>query len=374
MNARDVLDLTGNALDALPTANALRAGGVVALPTDTVYAFAGRADIPGALDTLWSIKGDDRRSALAWHLQSTEHLREIINPITPMHRRIIDRAADLPISIALEADTSIDAHLARERAAIARGVIDEDHRLLLRTPASELARAVIRSAGGPVVMAAALPAGEDPPRTPTSAHTADLLAQVDPDGRVSVALHDDSQRSARTASTLIALGPGDAWRILREGAATTEQLERVMHRTILFVCTGNTCRSPMAEAIARHELNEEQRAYTRVVSAGAFAAPGAPATPEAVEALREMNIALRDHASTPLTPELLERADTIYAMTQSHLLAALDIDPTARDRIALLDPEGSDVPDPIGHPMDVYRATAHAIHAMVRARLAEQPS
>ncbi|MEM8836090.1 MAG: Sua5/YciO/YrdC/YwlC family protein [Planctomycetota bacterium] len=374
MNHRAVLDLTGHAPDALPTADALRAGGVVALPTDTVYALACRADLPRALDTLWSIKGEARRSALAWHLGSTEQLTSVIAPTTPMHRRVVAHADALPLTLALDPDTSIDAHRARQRVGIAPGVIDEDNRLLLRTPASELARAVITTAGGPVVMAAALPAGAEPPDTPTSAHTADLLAQIDPDGRVAVALHEDSHEPARAASTLIELGAGDAWRVLRPGAATDSQLERVMHRTILFVCTGNTCRSPMAEAIARHELSDEQRAYTRVLSAGAFAAPGAPATPEALEALREMGITLRDHASTPLTRELLERADVIYAMTEPHLLAALDIDPAARDRIALLDPDGDDVPDPIGHPMDVYRATAHTIHAMIRARLAEDPA
>lgn len=81
---------------------------------------------------------------------------------------------------------------------------------------------------------------------------------------------------------------------------------------ILFVCTGNTCRSPMAEAILRKKYPQ-----WKVKSAGVFAASGSPASPEALEALREKNM-LFDHRSQPLTDELLDWADLILTMTSQH--------------------------------------------------------
>lgn len=142
-------------------------------------------------------------------------------------------------------------------------------------------------------------------------------------------------------------------------------------RTILFVCTGNTCRSPMAEAIGRGLLAQDAAPDPRIhiFSAGTGAAPGMPATPEAEQAVEALGLSIADHSSTPLTPEMVEGADAIYAMTQSHIQAVLAISPTSADRVFLLDPDGREIPDPIGYPQHVYDQTAQAITRAIRRRL-----
>ncbi|WP_170105586.1 low molecular weight protein arginine phosphatase [Desmospora activa] len=88
-------------------------------------------------------------------------------------------------------------------------------------------------------------------------------------------------------------------------------------RRILFVCTGNTCRSPMAEALLRKKA-DERGLFLEVKSAGVSALPGVAASSPAVEVLAEKGINNRDHRSQPMTKELLKWADLVLTMTRSH--------------------------------------------------------
>lgn len=139
---------------------------------------------------------------------------------------------------------------------------------------------------------------------------------------------------------------------------------------ILFVCTGNTCRSPLAEGITRDLLDRRGWDHVEVASAGAYAAAGAPASEGAARVALRHGLDLSEHRSTPLSPGIVDAADLILVMASSHLFPVMEMG--GGGRASLLVPfagggEGADthVPDPIGGSDEDYEAT----YRMLRSSL-----
>ena len=146
---------------------------------------------------------------------------------------------------------------------------------------------------------------------------------------------------------------------------------------LLFVCTGNTCRSPLAEAIARHRLEELGWDHVEVRSAGASAGEGAPASGGAVTVAGRRGLDVSGHRTRALSPELVQWADLILAMGPGHLLRALELGGDGRtalltafaqgDEDSEPDPEG--VPDPWGGDDSAYERTFDALEDLVAKAL-----
>src|SRR5882672_7565621 len=130
-------------------------------------------------------------------------------------------------------------------------------------------------------------------------------------------------------------------------------------KTILFVCTGNVCRSPMAEGILRHAL--QGRSDYRVMSAGLGAMEGQPPSAYAVQAVKELGIDISGQRSRMLTPDLVQQADYIFGMTHSHIDTVMLLYPQVAEKTFLLrefdetlDAFEKDISDPIGGSYEVY--------------------
>lgn len=141
---------------------------------------------------------------------------------------------------------------------------------------------------------------------------------------------------------------------------------------VLFVCTGNTCRSPMAAGLLR-KAAEHGGLALEVASAGTSAAEGQPAADHAVTVLSERGIDLSGHKARRLTGAMIREVDLVLGMTRRHKAEALDLAPDATNVFTLGEYAGAaqaDIPDPFFGPVEGYRRTADHLEELIRAVIA----
>jgi protein-tyrosine phosphatase len=223
-------------------------------------------------------------------------------------------------------------------------------------PALAFAREAIARAGVPVAATSANRSGGPEPQTFDEAFAAVGSA-------VDLAI-DGGPAHLGAPSSVVKVAADGAWEVLREGFLTKAQLTRAVARTIVFVCTGNTCRSPMAEGILKSMLSKRlsvapeklDEAGFVVRSAGTSAGSGGPAAEHAVEVMDERGIDLSRHRTQPINADLLDDAEVVYALSPSHARSIVEWFPEHEEKVRLVDEAG--VPDPVGQSIERYRETA----------------
>lgn len=149
---------------------------------------------------------------------------------------------------------------------------------------------------------------------------------------------------------------------------------------VLFVCTGNTCRSPMAEELAEDAADRSRYNDFTFKSAGTFACEGEPATPEAIEAMEEVGLHIDRHRARQFDKELAEWADVILAMEANHIEAMEAMAPDEDSKMHTLlgfaagvdgypGDNGYDIADPYQEDIEEYRAARDQISEAVEKAL-----
>lgn len=346
------------------TVQALAEGKLVAVPTETVYGLACSALNERAVARLAVLKQRSPEFPFALAIKSAEDARDYVPCLSPLAARLTRRCWPGPVTLVL--DSSHPDSLLGQLPESVREAVVPNGTVGLRVPAHDALLAILRLTAGPLVLTSANLPGE-----PDAVSAADVARMIGDD--IDLIL-DDGQSKFGQPSSVVRVGESKL-DLVRAGVINEQVLKRLASHLIIFVCTGNTCRSPMAEALMRqrianrlqcsiHDLEDRN---VMIMSAGIAASSGGRASPESVQLMQERGIDINLHESQPLSERLVRFADLIVTMTRGHREAIIQQWPDAADRTKLLCRDQTDVSDPIGGPIDRYRRCADQIDAQLGA-------
>lgn len=346
---------------------ALVEGRLVALPAETAYHVFASGLRPDAVAQLAKLAERQQTRRPCIFLRSPQEALDYSPNLSVVASRMVQRGWPGPLVLELPADQ--DSSLSSSLPAVVRSQLLIDGKYLpQRVAAHEAIVQAMRLMPGPLAAASMVdPAGN-------AICSGAEAARMAGDSVVAV-INDGATHYGGFASTVRV--DGGACCMTAPGVIELEALQRMSQFVVLLVCTGNTCRSPMAETILRDLMTKRFAKLfsgpyppATIASAGLSAFPGGPAAPEAMAVMKQRGLSLQNHQSHSITERSLRHADLILAMTNSHRSAILERMPTLSSKVHLLSGGTSDVSDPFGGAETVYEACADEMEQYLRGWLA----
>ncbi|MCA9040379.1 MAG: Sua5/YciO/YrdC/YwlC family protein [Planctomycetaceae bacterium] len=365
-NSDDPRDIIHLAVQALVD------GELVVFPSETGYLLTGYSLQPEAADRLKNViedttPGGKYQGSCFLALKTGTELSDYTGSLDTLERKLSRRCWPGPVCLTfpLPDKSSSAPSLLSSFSKPARELLENENRLQYRVPAHDSIQDAMKLLPAPLITLRECWGG------------AELLTTVEDvqeflGNHPALIIDDGPSRYGQCATVVEVTRSG--WEVKEKGVVSAATLRRLASEMYLFVCTGNTCRSPMAEVLFRKFLSDklncqEDELFDRgfmVESAGLSAMPGMRASAEAVNVVAPMGVDLSVHQSQPLTNRLIDQADHIFVMTRGHLESLLSVRPDIYDRACLLSPEGDDVSDPIGGGRVHYEECKTQIEQYVR--------
>ncbi len=363
---------------------ALVEGDLIGLPSETVYGVVASALCPKAVQRLSGLvaasmeanQAGKTSGQLALCVRSIDAIGDYLVPRNHLARRLTERCFPGPLTLIADCNSqasaagmlpaSVLANLQRfacleQAAAGESGEISRNslRPIAFRVSDHRLLSHIHRYLSAPLVWGEFVAAGGK--AMTTVQRLKEHLSDVVKANPLPVLLDDGLSRYGG-GGTIVQLS-GNSWQILREGVIQRAAMNQFVKPVIVIVCTGNTCRSPMAETLLRDLLHRRfgREDVARVISAGVAAQRGAGAAPQSVEVMGRRGLDLTGHCSQPLDDPLMSMADLVLTLTRRHREAILAAWPDRKDRVFTLRRDGGDISDPVGMPVDVYEQCADQI-------------